>query len=592
MIKYDLVLYRRDTTAFLERLQALGVVDVRRSNRPIDKQSASLLEEINRCNAACKLLSKHKTDEVAVGLASEEQPLQILHTVEKLWTEHTQLTDRRAKLMLEIEVSRPWGNWGTAPIDCLKTLDITPHFYIAAEKNYAANAEQWEQEYVVKIINRERDKVYFAVLELSGEAYSFPLQEARLPVASETVLKNELDNIDHRKGVILRELEKYALQKERLADYRNDLVEQLELYLAGQSAQAEAEDTLSVLTAFVPKPQNDEVMAFLEQEQAVYLQTEATIEDDPPVKLKNNKFSRLFEPIGSMYMPPRYDELDVTAYFSPFYMLFFGFCLGDMGYGLVLLLGATIAKFKLPKMRPILTLAQFLGIGAIIMPLTSGGFFGMKLGELFNVEGVFLDDLAMFWLAIAFGGAQIIFAKAIQTINLMCRYGWQHGLDQLGWTLLLIDAALLSAKSFLGLPLPSWAMLAILCIGLTLVLFFTGRSKNIFVRFAKGIASLWDITGIFGDLLSYIRLFGLGAAGGILGFVVNTVGLMCMNISYVGWLIGGLILIVGHIGVLALSALGAFVHPMRLTFVEFYKNVGFTGGGRYYNPLKKLKIEN
>jgi len=75
-----------------------------------------------------------------------------------------------------------------------------------------------------------------------------------------------------------------------------------------------------------------------------------------------------------------------------------------------------------------------------------------------------------------------------------------------------------------------------------------------------------------------------------LGFVVNTVGSLVWTIPYAGYLLGGLVFLVGHLGVLAISTIGAVVHPMRLTFVEFYKNVGFTGGGRMYNPLKKNKF--
>jgi V/A-type H+-transporting ATPase subunit I len=103
----------------------------------------------------------------------------------------------------------------------------------------------------------------------------------------------------------------------------------------------------------------------------------------------------------------------------------------------------------------------------------------------------------------------------------------------------------------------------------------------------KGAFSLYDITGIFGDMLSYIRLFGLGTAGGILGLVVNSVAMNMSGIPYVGWFFTGLMLLVGHTAVLLLNSLGAFVHPMRLTFVEFYKNAGFGGGGRAFRPLTK-----
>jgi V/A-type H+-transporting ATPase subunit I len=124
-------------------------------------------------------------------------------------------------------------------------------------------------------------------------------------------------------------------------------------------------------------------------------------------------------------------------------------------------------------------------------------------------------------------------------------------------------------------------------ISLILILFFSKTEGNIFKRLFGGITSLYDITGFFGDILSYIRLFGLGTAGGILGMVVNSVAMQFTGIPYVGWVISVLFLIIGHIFVLALSGLGAFVHPLRLTFVEFYKNAGFTGGGKAYKPLSK-----
>ncbi|MDR0295084.1 MAG: hypothetical protein LBH91_02680 [Prevotellaceae bacterium] len=590
MIKYDLLLYHQDTVRFLERLQSLGVVDVRRSSRPVDAHSGSLLEEINRYNAAYKLLRKVKTDDAEPDDTQHDYPSHLLQRTEELWVEHTQLNEQRAKLMLEIGVSRPWGNWGTEPVDHLKKMNITPHFYIAPEKIYTTKSEEWEQEHVVKVINRENGKIYFTVLEVQGEPYSFPLSEVRLPVASVTILENELDSIAHRQENILHKLAKYALQKERLATYRNELFEKLDLYLAAQGAQPEVANTLSVLTAFVPEPQNKEVLDFLEQEQIVYLQDKATIKDNPPIKLKNNKYSRLFEPVGDMFMPPKYDELDVTAHFSPFYMLFFGFCLGDMGYGITFILLGTIAKFFLPKMKSILSLVQFLGVGSVVMPLLTGTFFGMKLGELFHIEGVFFDDMQLFWSAIVFGALHIIFAKLVRAFDAMKRYGFQHGLAPLGWTLVLIGAGLVAAREFLSLPVPSIVITIVLCLGVALFLFFTSTSKNIFARIGVGFAALYDVVGIFGDLLSYIRLFGLATAGGILGFVVNTMGTMMFNLPCIGYVLGGLILLFGHIGVMALSSIGAFVHPMRLTFVEFYKHVGFEGGGRPYKPLTKKSL--
>jgi V/A-type H+-transporting ATPase subunit I len=123
------------------------------------------------------------------------------------------------------------------------------------------------------------------------------------------------------------------------------------------------------------------------------------------------------------------------------------------------------------------------------------------------------------------------------------------------------------------------------------VLFFNDPKSNIITRFGKGI---WDIystvTGVFGDLLSYIRLFALGLSSAILGFVINDIGLQILGSSRIlGPVFFGIFLVLGHTLNILISSLGSFVHPMRLTFVEFYKNAGFKGGGEPYKPFSIQK---
>ncbi len=583
MMKYDFVLHNTELADFLEKLQELGIVDTRRSNKPVDEHSTKLLEEIARYHLAFKQLAKIKIEHPETANRSYTAE-HILQRTEELLEEKEQTMLRKAKLLVDVELARPWQTWRRTSLEQLERLHLKPHFYVVPEKKY--NPE-WEQEYPMAILNTTKDSRYFVVLEQDGVLFDFPLHEVKYPSTSVELLEAELENVEQHLNTIHQKLEKYALLKEQLSARRAELTAQLDLYLAGKGTEPAVEDILVVVTAFVPQPQQRVLDEFLEKESVVYITEAATIDDNPPVQLKNNRFARLFEPIGDMYMPPLYNELDVTAYFSPFYMLFFGFCLGDLGYGLVLILAGAIAKWRMPKMKSVFSMVQFLGLGSVIMPLVSGTFFGMKLGELFHIEGMFFDDLQMFWFALGLGGFQIIFAKLIHAFDSMKRNGFQHGLAPLGWALLLIDAALWIGRSIIHLPIPSLLITVLLYLSIALILFFTSLSKNVFTRLGKGLVSFYDITGVFGDLLSYIRLFGLGTAGGILGFVVNTVGLMVWSVPYVGYVLGGIVFVVGHIAVLGLSSLGAFVHPMRLTFVEFYKNVGFTGGGRIYKPLKK-----
>ena len=157
----------------------------------------------------------------------------------------------------------------------------------------------------------------------------------------------------------------------------------------------------------------------------------------------------------------------------------------------------------------------------------------------------------------------------------------------IGWAILIVWATIAYASTMVeDLNMSKPVSTTMLVVSISLIVLFSKPEGPVHKRLGKGLWSMYDITGVFGDMLSYIRLFGLGTSGGILGLVVNTLALSLAGVPYVGWLLALVLLLFGHALVLGLSALGAFVHPMRLTFVEFFKNADFTGGGREYKPLK------
>jgi V/A-type H+-transporting ATPase subunit I len=345
----------------------------------------------------------------------------------------------------------------------------------------------------------------------------------------------------------------------------------------------------------VPTEKTKELEDFLNKESLYYISAAAESEDNPPIKLKNNWYTRLFEPIGDLYMLPRYDELDLTPYFAPFYMLFFGFCLGDMGYGLVFMILGLVGKRFLPKMKGYLNLVFFLGLGSFIMAAFPGVIFGVKVADIIpsvRENNTFLfnfSDMKMFWFAILFGLFQIVFARILTGIDSFIRKGWQHGMAPFGWAILIVWCTIAYASMEVpSLALPKSVSLSMVIVSVSLILFFSKPEGPIYKRLGKGLWAMYDITGVFGDMLSYIRLFGLGTAGAILGMVFNSIAMSLSGVPYVGWLLTVIMLLFGHTLVLALNSLGAFVHPMRLTFVEFYKNAGFTGGGRGYKPLTSV----
>ncbi|MFW5705723.1 MAG: V-type ATPase 116kDa subunit family protein, partial [Bacteroidota bacterium] len=282
----------------------------------------------------------------------------------------------------------------------------------------------------------------------------------------------------------------------------------------------------------------------------------------------------------------------------------FGFCLGDAGYGLLFLIGATLIKPRMNEdMKRILTLMQWLGASTIIFGAISGTFFGINLIEvaqegrvdwLISVRDLMLNSEKMFYFALLLGGLQIIFGMFIKAANITRQRGFKYALSTVGWIILLVGSVVLyAAGNEHNMAMIKTLFYILLGVSGVLILFLNNPDKNIFINFGGG---LWDVysivTGVMGDLLSYIRLFALGVSSAILGYVFNDLAMqMSGNIPVLSQLIFLIILLIGHGLNIFMASLGAFVHPMRLTFVEFYKNAGFEGGGKSYNPFRKKVVE-
>jgi len=594
MNKYSMIIYHADVSSFLERLQELGMVDIKRESKAGDNKSRDLYDIISRYKHASKKLEsvlgtikdKSQTDYSVID--KNDTPENLLKVAEECLSNKLNWELELQQCTRESSDAKAWGDFDKEDIDKIRAIGYEPHFYVISDKKFK---DAWFSEHVIHILNETGGKKYFVVLNPVGEEFRFDTPESKFPQTSCHILDARIGQLKQNIAGNNKTIEALTIVIDKFNKESEIIGSELDLYLAGTSSQKEAEGTIAIMTGFAPVDNASYVKEFLDNEGLYYITEEAAEEDNPPIKLKNNFFTRLYEPIGELYMLPKYGELDLTPYFAPFYMLFFGFCLGDIGYGIILLIGGGLAKFKYPNMRSYLNLIQFLGLGAILMATLSGTFFGAKLADILplpdSVKSLFFSDLKMFWFAIIFGLFQIVVARIIIAVDSIIRKGWKYGMSNIGWAIVIVWGSLAYAGTMVpGLVLPKFASyLAIF--GALLILFFSATEGNIFIRILKGTFSFYDVTGVFGDALSYIRLFGLATSGGILGFVVTTVAMNMISMPYVGWLFAGLFLIIGHTAVLLLSGLGAFVHPMRLTFVEFYKNAGFTGGGKAFRPLSK-----
>ena len=388
-----------------------------------------------------------------------------------------------------------------------------------------------------------------------------------------------------------------AASLELIKEHEKELKSQLQLSTVSiAGGERVADDALIVMEGWAEASTEAKVDAFLEgNSNSVYIKSNPTPEDVTPVKLKNNRFAGLFEVITNLYALPKYGTMDLTPYFAPFYMIFFGFCLGEGGYGLLImtigLIVAIVAKGR--AIKNIGWLTTLCGFSGMVFGLLSGSFFGLQMAEwtwLGDIREKFLTPDFLFSLSLVFGGVHILFALILKIVTYTHAYGFKYALSTIGWFMLLVSSALAYfLPESVGFSFSSPIYIGLICVASVLMVFFNTAGKNPCVQFGTG---LWDtynnVTGLVGDMLSYLRLFAIGLSGGILAMVFNQLAAgMRPDIIVVKQLVMLIILLIGHGINLFMCILSSLVHPMRLTFVEFYKNAGFESSSRGFTPLKK-----
>ena len=388
---------------------------------------------------------------------------------------------------------------------------------------------------------------------------------------------------------------------EDLQGYDLLLQDKYQMSNAFLQATGEADDKVMLLEGWIPNKIVPEVRQELDQLPCYYAEQEILDEDKIPIKLQNNRFSRLFEPITKMYSLPNYSELDSTPLFAPFFMLFFSLCFGDAGYGLVIFLLATIFKRKVKgqSTKDICSLAQWLGGTTVVVGSLLGTVFGMVmpwandgsvLGSVRN--DYFLNQDNLMLLSVVLGIIQILFAKTVAAVKIQKQRGIKYALSAYAWVIVIFALIMAVALPMAATGIPSYVTnifygLAIAA-GLVVV-FYNSPGKNIFLNIGSSLwASYNTASGLLGDTLSYIRLFAIGLTSGVLGGVFNNLAVSMSEGLPVGvnWLVMVFILLFGHGLNFGLAIISSLVHPLRLTFVEYYKNSEFEGGGKPYTPFK------
>ena len=582
MKKYTFLVFHRDYEPFLTQLRDLGVVH-------ITQKAAGLIENDEQLQAALqhedelrRLINQGATDQLLAERANVEQSI---------------AEAKQAAAQVAV-----WGDFDATRIQELKDAGYTLRFYSCPT---SAFQEEWGI-----VINNKEGKTYFVQVDnpTSQDIDSEMLEkvtEIPAPEKSEAQWNQEVENLNGLLAAANARIEAWKLANmERLQKELSEARQNIDWQRVTLSTDKLAEGSLCLFEGFCPIDNEAELNTMLDGAQVYYEETDPTSEDNTPIELKNNFFSRLFEPITRLYSLPNYAELDPTPFFAPFFMLFFGLCLGDGGYGLLILLAGIAIIFKAPKLKEWGWLGVFMGLTTMVVGILTGMFFGINLEEvafLAPVKQYFITETnatvhfmgsayhPMMVFAIMIGIFQILFGMGFKVVKITLRDGFKYAAYDCAWLVALVTLivwfAMAGSLSTVGL----YSIYAILGICALFIMFYSNPDRKVLLLNIGG--GLWGtynmVSGLLGDVLSYIRLFALGLAGGILGSVFNSLALQAGAglPSWIGWIPTLLIMLFGHALNFGLCLISSVVHPMRLTFVEFYKNAGFEGGGQEYKPF-------
>ena len=423
-----------------------------------------------------------------------------------------------------------------------------------------------------------------------------------------------------REGIAAAEktLQELAAEKETLsgeiaaeAPHRDELKLAFDR-VSTQIAMAETEDRLYgtdatvVLEGWVPAEQEEKLTKLLERFECAW-ETRDPSEDeyaDVPVKLKNNKFSNALNMVTNMYSLPAYGTVDPNPIMAPFFILFYGLMMADMGYGLIMIAAALVAMKKIKPRGGTLAFCQLLlygGISTFIMGALTGGCFGDAPAVIAGMFGstwkglpyLFSpvnDSTTVLYGAMVLGVIHLNAGMIVSFVEKKRAGNLADGLFEEGplWVILL--GGILLALDMLGVVKSSalhGAGVGILAVGVVLLLFGAGRHAKGFGKVTAAFSIIYNtLTGWFGDILSYSRIMALMLAGGVVAQVFNTIAAMPSKggVTVFSGIIFLVIFLIGHALNFGLNLLGCFVHDLRLQCLEFFGKF-YQDGGKPFTPL-------
>ena len=612
MKKLTFLVTSKEYETFLEKLRELGVVHVdKRQGSEIDANLQGVMQK----RTEYQNLLKGMRLAAATYEVSEVQPVNL--SIEQVMSDYESLQERIRQLNMQlpaiekdIESLEVWGDFDWNTVENLSANGWQMQFFNCPEKSFK---EEWIEDCNATVISQQKGLCYFVTVNqelVELEADSVVLPQTRL----KTLLR-ELETLNASINDANEQLCQFCVANTSVVE---SAIEKLEddinlMEVSQLGGERIAAGAVVLMEGWIPVENDAAVQKMLDESGVYYEMRLAEKDDNAPIKLKNNKINRLFEMLTRMYGMPDYGEFDPTPLLAPFYALFFGMCVGDAGYGLfIILLGLYLKKKVSKSMAGLLNLLITLGVATTIVGAIFNTFFGASITDLNLPEWMRALIITGKWdgtaydktmvIALLVGMFHICFAMTVKAIGASVRYGFKNALADWGWLLLVGGTVVVATLTYLGvfdMEILKIALIGIGGVSAIGIYLLNNIRRNVFANIGAG---LWDtynmVTGLMGDLLSYLRLYALGLAGGMLGGVFNDLGSQLRDSmgdifwGIPGWICFGLIFVFGHGLNIALSCLSGYVHSIRLTFVEYFKNSGYDGKGMEYKPFSFKKTRN
>ncbi len=492
--------------------------------------------------------------------------------------------------------------------------------------NFISEVAQESNLVDIKILSKDDKNAFFRITTLNK--YKEKIEEIMRKFGIDQIdFKNELEEffgktpteilsiINSRKIDLEAKIEKIEKRAEELSKYQDDF-RILYDYNSWRKTKNDLQykifrsERLFAFEAWIDKKKVKDLEKWIKNVfvgEVVLEKISKEKDEKEPVLLKNTTGISSFEAVVEMFSLPGTKDTDPTIFVAFFFTLFFGFCLSDVGYGLLLSSVAAVfmifGKFT-KEVRQILLLLLVCGLAAIGGGIVFGGYFGMEPSYapkfLLNAEGGFRGQLIspteepikLLSIALALGAFQLLAGIFINFCVLLKRKNYIKAFADPGaWFVFFLSLFAFGLADKIGINKNLALNILLVC---TAILILTqGRDqKNWIMKILMGVYGIYDgLTGFLSNFLSYARLMALAIATGVVAMVMNTIAGMVyamMPNAVIGVIVAVLIILFGHALNFVLSLLGAFIHTARLQFIEFFGKF-YEGGGDKFTPFARVK---